>query len=230
MFLGIDLGTSSLKALVLDVDGGIVGRASASYTMATPQPGWSEADPEDWWQAAGTAARQAAGDHATEIAAVGVSGQMHGVVLSDDIGQPLRPAILWSDGRTRRQLDDYRTLSEDLRRKLANGRRFEVGEPQIAVAAGGQLVRIGAGAGGKFSDASVRRDARNAAQSMLGEPNTARSAGDAYWIRSRSQRENRDGAARSDARHEIRQRVGEPKIPVGALGDFVRKNPAGRGE
>jgi len=120
MFLGIDLGTSSLKALVLDVDGGIVGRASASYSMATPQPGWSESDPEDWWQAAGTAARQAAGDHATEIAAVGVSGQMHGVVLSDDIGQPLRPAILWSDGRTRRQLDDYRMLSEDLRRKLAN--------------------------------------------------------------------------------------------------------------
>ena len=120
MFLGIDLGTSSLKALVLDVDGGIVGRASASYSMTTPQPGWSESDPEDWWQAAGTAARQAAGDHATEIAAVGVSGQMHGVVLCDDIGQPLRPAILWSDGRTRRQLDDYRMLSEDLRRKLAN--------------------------------------------------------------------------------------------------------------
>ena len=120
MFLGIDLGTSSLKALVLDVDGAIVGRASAPYSMSTPQPGWSESNPEDWWHAAATAARQAAGDHAAEIAAVGVSGQMHGVVLSDDIGQPLRPAILWSDGRTRRQLDDYRELGEDLRRKLAN--------------------------------------------------------------------------------------------------------------
>src|SRR5438874_5773999 len=114
MFLGIDLGTSSLKALVLDVDGAIVGRASAPCSMSTPQPGWSESNPEDWWHAAATAARQAAGDHAVEIAAVGVSGQMHGVVLSDDIGQPLRPAILWSDGRTGRQLDDYRMLSEDL--------------------------------------------------------------------------------------------------------------------
>src|SRR6058998_301845 len=104
MFLGIDLGTSSLKALVLDVDGAIVGSAAASYSMSAPQPGWSESDPQDWWQAAATAARQAAGDHAAEIAAVGLSGQMHGVILSDDLGQPLRPAILWPDLRTRRQL------------------------------------------------------------------------------------------------------------------------------
>src|SRR3989442_7210950 len=120
MFLGIDLGTSSLKALVLDVDGAIVGRAAASYSMSAPQPGWSESDPQDWWQAAATATKQATGDHAAEIAAIGLSGQMHGVVLSDDMGQPLRPAILWPDLRTRRQLDPYRELAEDLRRKLAN--------------------------------------------------------------------------------------------------------------
>src|SRR5256885_14127481 len=120
MFLGIDLGTSSLKALVLDVDGAIVGRAAASYSMSAPQPGWSESDPQDWWQAAGIAARQAAGDHAAEIAAIGLSGQMHGVVLSDEIGQPLRPAILWPDVRTRRQLDAYRELGQAMRRKLAN--------------------------------------------------------------------------------------------------------------
>src|SRR2546421_11628686 len=120
MFLGIDLGTSSLKALVLDVDGAIVGRAAASYSMSAPQPGWSETDPQDWRQAAGIAARQAAGDHAAEIAAIGLSGQMHGVVLSDDMGQPLRPAILWPDVRTRRQLDAYRELGQDMRRKLAN--------------------------------------------------------------------------------------------------------------
>src|SRR2546422_9621104 len=120
MFLGIDLGTSSLKALVLDVDGAIVGRAAASYSMSAPQPGWSESDPQDWWQAAGIAARQAAGDHAAEIAAIGLSGQIHGVVLSDDMGQPLRPAILWPDVRTRRQLDAYRELGQDMRRKLAN--------------------------------------------------------------------------------------------------------------
>jgi len=120
MFLGIDLGTSSLKALVLDVDGAIVGSAAAPYSMSAPQPGWSESDPQDWWQAAATAAKQAAGDHAADIAAIGLSGQMHGVVLSDDLGQPLRPAILWPDLRTRRQLDPYRELGEDLRRKLAN--------------------------------------------------------------------------------------------------------------
>src|SRR2546429_1894317 len=120
MFLGIDLGTSSLKALVLDVDGAIVGSAAASYSMSAPQPGWSESDPQDWWQAAATAARQAAGDHAADIAAIGLRGQMLGVVLGDALGQPLRPAILWPDLRTRRQLDPYRELGEDLRRKLAN--------------------------------------------------------------------------------------------------------------
>jgi xylulokinase len=120
MFLGIDLGTGSLKALVLDVDGSIVGTASATYSMETPQPGWAESDPQDWWQAAGQAVREAAGTHASEVAAVGLCGQMHGVVLSDDDGHPLRPAILWADGRSRRQLEAYRALSGELRRKLAN--------------------------------------------------------------------------------------------------------------
>ena len=120
MFLGIDLGTSSLKALVLDVDGAIVGTASAAYPITTPQPGWAESDPEDWWAAAGQAVRQAAGVHGAEIAAIGLSGQMHGVVLSDDAGQPLRPAILWLDNRARRQLEAYAELDADLRRRLGN--------------------------------------------------------------------------------------------------------------
>src|SRR2546426_12386788 len=79
MFLGIDLGTSSLKALVLDVDGSIVGTGSASYPVTTPQPGWAEADPQAWWQATRTAVREATGAHAPEGAA----------------GGPLRP----NDGR-----------------------------------------------------------------------------------------------------------------------------------
>ena len=120
MFLGIDLGTASLKALVLDLDGSIVGTASAAYSMATPQPGWAESDPEDWWRAAGSAVHEAAGAHASEVAAVGLCGQMHGVVLSDDIGDPLRPAILWADGRSRRQLEAYHALGAELWRKLAN--------------------------------------------------------------------------------------------------------------
>src|SRR2546422_6130703 len=120
MFLGIDLGTSSLKALVLDVDGAIVGSAAAPYSMSARHPGGSEAARKDGWQPAPTAARQAAGDHAADIAAIGLWGQMQGVVLSDALGRAWRPAILWPDLRTRRELDRYRELGEELRRKLAN--------------------------------------------------------------------------------------------------------------
>src|ERR1700704_2897876 len=120
MFLGIDLGTSSLKALVLDVDGTIIGTGSATYPIATPQPGWAECDPEAWWQAAAAAVHEAAGEHAAEVAAVGLCGQMHGVVLSDDAGNPLRPAILWADGRSSRQLEAYSALGAEARRQLAN--------------------------------------------------------------------------------------------------------------
>ena len=120
MFLGIDLGTSSLKALVLDVDGSIVGTGSAPYPLLTPQPGWAEAEPEAWWGAAAIAVPEAAGVHASDIAAIGLSGQMHGVVLSDELGQALRPAIIWADSRARKQLATYRKLSPELRRTLAN--------------------------------------------------------------------------------------------------------------
>jgi xylulokinase len=120
MFLGIDVGTSSLKALVLDVDGSVMGTASAAYPLTTPQPGWVEADPEAWWQAAAIAVPEAAGSHADDIAAIGLSGQMHGVVLSDDAGRALRPAVIWADSRARRQLEAYHALGGELRSKLAN--------------------------------------------------------------------------------------------------------------
>ena len=120
MFLGIDLGTRSLKALVLDVDGTIVGTGSAAYPMTTPQPGWAESDPHVWWEAAAVAVHEATGEHASEVAAVGLCGQMHGVVLSDDAGEPLRPAILWADSRARRQLEAYNALPGEQRRQLAN--------------------------------------------------------------------------------------------------------------
>ena len=120
MFLGIDLGTSSLKALVLDVDGSVVGTGSAPYPLLTPHPGWAEAEPEAWWAAAAIAVPEAAGGHAPEIAAIGLSGQMHGVVLSDELGHALRPAIIWADSRTRKQLATYSELSPERRRTLAN--------------------------------------------------------------------------------------------------------------
>ncbi len=120
MFLGIDLGTSSLKALVLDLDGSVVGTGSAPYPLLAPQPGWAEAEPEAWWEAAAIAVPEAAGVHAAEIAAIGLSGQMHGVVLSDELGHALRPAIIWADSRTRKQLATYSELSPERRRTLAN--------------------------------------------------------------------------------------------------------------
>ncbi len=120
MFLGIDLGTSSLKALVLDLDGSVVGTGSAPYPLLTPQPGWAEAEPEAWWEAAAIAVPEAAGVHAAEIAAIGLSGQMHGVVLSDELGHALRPAIIWADSRTRKELATYSELSPERRRTLAN--------------------------------------------------------------------------------------------------------------
>jgi xylulokinase len=120
VFLGLDLGTSSLKALLLDVDGTTVGTGQSGYSISTPQPGWAEADPESWWEAAPDAVAQATGDRAAEVAAIGLSGQMHGVVLSDDMGQPLRPAIIWADGRSSSELEAFSELSGSLRRSLGN--------------------------------------------------------------------------------------------------------------
>jgi xylulokinase len=120
VLLGIDLGTSSVKALLLGEDGYSVGEGSASYPVRSPRPGWAESSPEDWWNAVVEAAKAAVGKRATQVTALGLSGQMHGVVLADDRGRPLRPAVLWADARSGDQLLAYRKLDKDARRKLAN--------------------------------------------------------------------------------------------------------------
>src|ERR1700746_2747591 len=96
--LGIDLGTSSVKTVAVSVSGKILGLGSVEYPILTPQPGWAEQDPEDWWNATTRAVRQArnaAGQ--PEILAIGFSGQMHGPVLLDKTGKPLGNAIIWAD-------------------------------------------------------------------------------------------------------------------------------------
>lgn len=102
LVLGIDVGTSGLKAVLLDGEGRIVDEASASYDVHSPQPGWTEQDPEDWWTATravlGTLWQR--GSSADDIAAIGLTGQMHSLVLVDEVGAVLAPAILWSDQRT----------------------------------------------------------------------------------------------------------------------------------
>jgi xylulokinase len=100
-FLGIDVGTSAVKALVLDASGELLAQAEAKLAVSRPRPRWSEQDPDDWWRATDAAVRELAGRSATrDVAAIGLSGQMHGATLLDASLRPLRPAILWNDGRS----------------------------------------------------------------------------------------------------------------------------------
>jgi xylulokinase len=94
--VGLDVGTTGVKALALSPDGDVLGRAEASYPLATPRPGWAEQDPEDWWRAAQEALAELGG----KPAVIGLSGQMHGLVALDAADRVLRPAILWNDQRT----------------------------------------------------------------------------------------------------------------------------------
>jgi xylulokinase len=95
--VGLDVGTTGVKALRISPDGEIVARAEEGYPLSTPQPGWAEQDPEDWWRAAETALTGVGLDG---VAGIGLSGQMHGLVALDEGDRPLRPAILWNDQRT----------------------------------------------------------------------------------------------------------------------------------
>jgi len=97
--LGLDLGTSGVKAVILGGDGAVIAQATAPLEVSRPRPLWSEQDPEAWWRAA-TAAVTALGEARGAVRAVGLSGQMHGAVLLDGAGRVLRPAILWNDGRS----------------------------------------------------------------------------------------------------------------------------------
>jgi xylulokinase len=94
--VGIDVGTTGVKAVALSPDGEVLARAEHGYPLSTPQPGWSEQEPEDWWRAAVAALA----DLPDEEAAIGFSGQMHGLVVLDEADRVLRPAILWNDQRT----------------------------------------------------------------------------------------------------------------------------------
>jgi xylulokinase len=108
-FLGIDISTTGSKAIIIDERGEIRTAASSPHTLQSPRPLWSEQDPDQWWEAASAsihAALQQAGLAGEDIAAVGLTGQMHGLVLLDEAGKVLRPAILWNDQRTQAQCDE----------------------------------------------------------------------------------------------------------------------------
>jgi xylulokinase len=96
--VGVDVGTTGVKALAVGADGTVVARAERGYPLTTPQPGWSEQDPEDWWAASLAALAEVADGR--QVAGIGLSGQMHGLVCLDAADRVLRPAILWNDQRT----------------------------------------------------------------------------------------------------------------------------------
>jgi xylulokinase len=122
-FLGIDVGTSSVKAVLLDPSQAVLAEASLPLTVSRPKPLWSEQDPEDWWQAtlgAVAAVRKAAPEAFAGVAAIGLSGQMHGAVLLDGAHQVLRPAIIWNDGRSEPQCAELLRRVPDFTTRAAN--------------------------------------------------------------------------------------------------------------
>jgi xylulokinase len=97
VLVGLDVGTSGVKALAISPEGEVLARAEEEYPLSTPAPGWAEQDPGDWWRAS-EAALAAVG--AERAAGIGLSGQMHGLVSLDEANRVVRPAILWNDQRT----------------------------------------------------------------------------------------------------------------------------------
>lgn len=109
--LGIDISTTATKALLIDTEGNVVAVATKEYGFDTPHPLWSEQDPALWWHGTITSIREVvaqAGINGASIRGIGLTGQMHGLVLLDEAGQVLRPSILWNDQRTGAQCDEIR--------------------------------------------------------------------------------------------------------------------------
>jgi xylulokinase len=128
VFLGLDVGTSGVKAILVAPSGDVLASATSPLTMATPQPGWAEQDPEAWWQASLAsiaAVRPKRAD--ARVAAIGISGQMHSSVFLDRAGAVIRPALLWCDGRTTAECAEItsRVGGEERLRDLASNPALE---------------------------------------------------------------------------------------------------------
>lgn len=101
LFLGLDVGTSGVKAILVSADGEVVAAATTPLALGTPHPGWAEQDPEDWWAATLASMKLVLGRHPeSQVEAIGIAGQMHSSVFLDRAGRVIRPALLWCDGRT----------------------------------------------------------------------------------------------------------------------------------
>jgi xylulokinase len=121
--LGVDLGMSGVKVVVASQEGRVLGRAVAGHPVSVPAPGHAEADPRDWWAGTRRAVQAAladAGDPRPRITGLAVAGQMHGVVLADDRGAALRPAIVWLDQRAAAETSLYQEMPCDYTAPLRN--------------------------------------------------------------------------------------------------------------
>ena len=106
LYIGIDLGTSSVKLLLMDSSGQIQNTVTKEYPLEFPQPGWSQQNPDDWRRAVLAGVPELLRDFdASQVAGIGCGGQMHGLVVLDKDDRVIRPAILWNDGRTAKQVD-----------------------------------------------------------------------------------------------------------------------------
>ena len=106
LFIGVDLGTSAMKLLRVDASGQIQNEVTKEYPLQFPQPGWSQQDPADWKKALFEGIPELLqGFDGHSVAGIGAGGQMHGLVVLDEQDNVIRPAILWNDGRTAKQVD-----------------------------------------------------------------------------------------------------------------------------
>lgn len=116
LYIGIDLGTSACKLLLVDSEGAVLNAVTREYPISYPHPGWSEQEPEDWWNAVKLGVPELLrGFDASKVAGIGAGGQMHGLVALDAEGRVLRPAILWNDSRTSGAV---RFLNEEIGREF----------------------------------------------------------------------------------------------------------------
>ena len=114
MFLGIDIGTSGVKAVVIAADGSVAGQGTAALTVSRPHDLWSEQAPEDWWAATEAAVRAIDPAVRRSVRGIGIAGQMHGATLLDADDRPLRPAILWNDGRSYAECEEMEAAVPNL--------------------------------------------------------------------------------------------------------------------
>ena len=111
LYIGIDLGTSAVKLLLMDELGEIKNVVSKDYPLEFPQPGWSQQAPQDWYKAVMEGIPQLLeGFDGKDVAGIGCGGQMHGLVILDEQDNVIRPAILWNDGRTAEQVEYLNTV------------------------------------------------------------------------------------------------------------------------